>query len=200
MPYKAHLSKDKKLKPIIEAVDVPPLRKKKNVFIYLVGSVMSQQLNIKVADIIYNRFLALYGKREPDPQQVLETPIATLRTVGLSNQKATYIHNIAQFAVEKGITLKHLGKLDDEEVIVYLTQIKGVGRWTVEMLLMGCLGREDVLSLGDYGIQSAMAQLYRFDMENKKELFARMEKKAAAWKPYRSYACRYLWRWKDAGL
>jgi DNA-3-methyladenine glycosylase II len=198
MPYKAHLSKDKKLKPIIESIEVPPLRKKKNPFIYLVASVMSQQLNVKVADIIYNRFLGLYGKKEPTPQQVLATTIEQLRTVGLSNQKATYIHNIARFAVAQGIERKHLDKLDDEAVIVYLTQIKGVGRWTVEMLLMGALGREDVLSLGDYGIQSAMAQLYKFDMENKKELFAKMEKKAAQWKPYRSYACRYLWRWKDA--
>jgi DNA-3-methyladenine glycosylase II len=198
MPWKAHLSKDKKLKPLVERIDMPPLKKGRNPFIYLAGSVMSQQLNTKVADIIYGRFLGLYGGKIPAPEQVLNTRIDVLRTAGLSGQKAAYIQNIAQFAVAEDMSARYLNKLSDEEVIAYLSAIKGVGRWTVEMLMISCLGREDVFSAGDYGLQSAIAQLYKLDNGNKKAFHENMLQLSAKWAPYRSYACRYLWRWKDA--
>jgi len=92
---------------------------------------------------------------------------------------------------------KKLSKMSNEEVIAYLTQIKGVGQWTVEMILMFTLGREDVFAVDDLGIQTAMVKLYKLDKEDKKQLRAEMLKISSRWSPYRTYGCLYLWRWKD---
>jgi DNA-3-methyladenine glycosylase II len=197
MPHRAHIAKDKKMKALVEKIELPPLAFRKNPFIELVGSIMSQQLSVKVADVIYKRFLGLYNNKVPSPQQVLDTPVTTLRSIGLSNQKAGYIHNIARFALEQGMELKKLKKMDDESLIAYLTQIKGVGRWTVEMLMMFCLCREDIFSMGDYGLQSAIIKIYKLDTTDKKALAAKIEKISIKWSPYRTYASMYLWRWKD---
>jgi DNA-3-methyladenine glycosylase II len=128
----------------------------------------------------------------------LDTPHAQLRRIGLSNNKAAYIKNVATFALEEGITLKHLNRLSDEEVITYLTRIKGVGRWTVEMLMIFHLDRPDVLSKDDLIIQQSIIQLYGLQDLNKKALSAKIEALAEPWRPWCSYACRYLWRWNDA--
>ena len=145
------------------------LKKRKNICTYLCASIMSQQLSTKVATVIHNRFLALYGGKEPTPQQILDTPFETLRGIGLSNAKAGYVKNVAQFEIDFGMDHKKLHKMENEEVIVYLTQIKGVGRWTVEMLLMFALGREDVFAIDDLGIQNAMIKLYKLNSDNKKK-------------------------------
>jgi len=87
--------------------------------------------------------------------------------------------------------------MPDAEVIAYLTQIKGVGQWTVEMLLMFTLAREDVFAVDDLGIQQSMARLYRWNPADKKELKEKMLQRSKRWSPYRTYACRYLWGWKD---
>ena len=192
-----HLSKDRKLKKLIENNGVFTLTKRKNVCIYLCASIMSQQLSTKVADVIYQRFLNLYGTKEPTPEQILTTAPETLRAIGLSNAKVSYVHNVARFAIEQGMDHRKLSKMNDEEVIVYLSQIKGVGRWTVEMLLMFALGREDVFALDDLGIQNAMITLYKLDRTDKKQFREDMLRVAKKWIPYRSYACMYLWRYKD---
>lgn len=197
MQYIAHLSKDKKLKGLLAVTAIAPLKKRKNICLYLCASIMSQQLSVKVADVIYKRFLDVYDGKEPTPQQIMDTPHETLRSIGLSNAKATYVHNVAQFAAVQGMDAKKLSKMDDEAVIAYLTQIKGVGRWTVEMLLMFALGREDVFALDDLGIQNAMIHIYGLSREDKKQFRADMLRIAAQWSPYRTYACRHLWRWKD---
>ena len=87
--------------------------------------------------------------------------------------------------------------MSNEEVIKYLTQIKGVGQWTVEMILMFTLGREDVFALDDLGIQQAICKLYKIDASNKKVMKEKMLSISKKWSPYRTYACRYLWGWKD---
>jgi len=197
MEYIAHLSKDKKLKKLVEAAEPHQLKKRKNICTYLCASIMSQQLSTKVADVIYKRFIALYGGKEPLPQQILDTPFEQLRGIGLSNAKVSYVKNVAQFEIEKGMDPKKLRKMDNEEVIAYLTEIKGVGRWTVEMLLMFALGREDVFAVDDLGIQNAMIKLYKLDNSDKKQLREKMLKVSAKWSPYRTYACVHLWRWKD---
>jgi DNA-3-methyladenine glycosylase II len=92
---------------------------------------------------------------------------------------------------------RKLHKMDDEEVIQYLTQIKGVGRWTVEMLLMFALGREDVFAIDDLGIQNAMIALYKLDRTDKKQFRDDMLRISKKWSPFRTYACMYLWKWKD---
>jgi DNA-3-methyladenine glycosylase II len=122
---------------------------------------------------------------------------ATLRAIGLSNSKVGYVLNVARFAVEEGMEHQKLDKMDNEAVITYLTQIKGVGRWTAEMLLMFGLGREDVFSIDDWGIQNAMIHIYKLDREDKKLFREKLLKISGKWSPYRTYACLYLWRWKD---
>jgi DNA-3-methyladenine glycosylase II len=197
MHYIEHLSKDRKFKKLLDSGEPYQLKKRKNICTYLCASIMSQQLSTKVATVIHNRFLALYGATEPTPQQILDTPFETLRSIGLSNAKANYVKNVAQFEIEFGMDHKKLNKMGNEEVIEYLTQIKGVGRWTVEMLLMFALGREDVFAIDDLGIQNAMIKLYKLDREDKKKFREDLLRISQRWSPYRTYACKHLWGWKD---
>lgn len=197
MEYIAHLSKDKKLKKLIEEHGIFTLTKQKNLCLYLCYSIMSQQLSTKVAKVIRQRFLGLYGGKEPTPQQIVDTPFSALRNIGMSNAKVSYVQNVAKFEIEKGMDHKKLAKLNNEEVIEYLTQIKGVGRWTTEMLLMFALCREDVFALDDLGLQNAIIGLYELKHRKKKTLQASLLKISGQWAPYRTYACMYLWRWKD---
>ena len=197
MEYVAHLSKDKKLKKLVESAEPHQLKKRKNICSYLCASIMSQQLSTKVATVIHNRFLALYGGKEPLPQQIIDTPFDKLRGIGLSNAKVNYVKNVAQFELDFGMDAKRLHKMDNEAVISYLTQIKVVGRWTTEMLLMFALGREDVFAVDDLGIQNAMINLYKLDNSDKKKLREDMLRISKKWSPYRTYACLHLWQWKD---
>ena len=161
------------------------------------ASIMSQQLSTKVAKVIFHRFLDLYNGKEPKPQQVLDTPATTLRSIGLSNAKVSYVHNVAAFCIEHKITDKKLLAMSNEDIIKLLVQIKGIGQWSVEMLLMFTLGREDVFAVDDLGIQQAMIKLYKLDTANKKEMKNKMLKISSKWSPYRTYACMHLWGWKD---
>jgi DNA-3-methyladenine glycosylase II len=197
MKYIPHLSKDKKLKKLVENGKPHKLVKRKNICTYLCASIMSQQLSAKVASIIHNRFLAIYDGNEPTPQQILDTPFETLRGIGLSNAKVNYVQNVARFELESGMDHMKLQKMNNEEVVAYLTAIKGVGRWTVEMLLMFALGREDIFAIDDLGIQNAMTGLYKLDNSDKKKLKEEMLRISGKWSPYRTYACVHLWRWKD---
>lgn len=194
--YFQHLAKDKKFKKLLEGKEPLVLKQQKKVYLHLCGSIMSQQLSTKVADVIWKRFLALYDK-QPTPEQIIDTPFATLRGIGLSNAKVNYIQNVAKFAVEHGMEWKQLQKMDNEEVTQHLIQIKGVGRWTTEMILMFALGREDVFAVDDLGIQNAMIKLYKLDTSNKKQLREDLLRISKKWSPYRTYACLHLWRWKD---
>ena len=200
MHYRSHLSIDKKLKRILDETEPHQLKKRKNICIYLCASIMSQQLSTKVADVIYKRFIELYNGKEPTPQQILDTPFEKLRGIGLSNAKVGYVQNVALFEIEFGMNTKKLSKMSNEEVIDYLIVIKGVGRWTIEMLLMFALGREDVFAVDDLGIQNAMISLYKLDNSDKKQLREDMLRLSKKWSPYRTYACVHLWRWKDNAL
>ncbi len=196
MHYLPHLSRDEKLKALIEQHGAFELKKQKKLYLYLCYSIMSQQLSTKVARVIRQRFISLYGT-EPTAQQVAETPPEKLRAIGLSNAKVTYIQNVARFEIEKGMDHRKLSRMDNEEVIAYLTQIKGVGRWTTEMLLMFALCREDVFAPDDLGLQQAIVGLYGIRYRKKKIMLEKIRKIAEQWAPYRTYACMYLWRWKD---
>ena len=197
MEHLIHLNKDEQLKAVIALQEPYVLVGKKKVYLHLCGSIMSQQLSTKVAAVIYARFLNLYKNKTPTLQQIVATPFETLRGIGLSNAKTQYVHNVCNFFITKKITDAKLNKMSNEELIKYLTQIKGVGQWTVEMILMFTLGREDVFALDDLGIQQSFAKLYQLDASNKKALKIKMLEISASWSPYRTYACRYLWRWKD---
>jgi DNA-3-methyladenine glycosylase II len=195
-PYILHLARDKKFAKIIAGKESFTLSKRRNVYLYLCFSILSQQLSTKVATVIRNRFLNLYSAK-PSPEQILATSFETLRSIGLSGAKANYVHNVARFSIEFGMDQKKLAKMNNEEVIEYLTKIKGVGRWTVEMLLMFTLGREDVFAVDDLGIQQAMIAVYKLDKSDKKKLREEMLRISAKWSPYRSFACLHLWRHKD---
>ncbi len=196
MEYATHLRKDKKLAKAI-GEDLHELTLHPNIPVRMMASIMSQQLSVKVAKVIFQRFLDLYKGKEPKPQQVLDTPATTLRSIGLSNAKVSYVHNVAAFCIEHKLTDKKLLKMSNEEIIDLLVQIKGIGRWSVEMLLMFTLGREDVFAIDDLGIQQAMCKLYKLNFDNKKEMKEKMLKISAKWSPYRTYACLHLWKWKD---
>ena len=196
MNYVEHLQKDKKLARAIGA-DVHELKLHPNIPVRMMASIMSQQLSTQVAKVIFKRFLELYKGKEPKPQQVLDTPATTLRSIGLSNAKVSYVHNVAAFCIEHKITDKKLLAMGNEEIIELLVQIKGIGKWSVEMLLMFTLGREDVFAVDDLGIQQAMTKLYKLNPENKKEMKEKMLKISVKWSPYRTYACLHLWGWKD---
>ncbi|MEK7257027.1 MAG: DNA-3-methyladenine glycosylase 2 family protein [Bacteroidota bacterium] len=191
-----HLSQDPILKSLTEKIAFPQHGEPGGVYFDLLGSIISQQLSTKVAQVIENRFLDLFDDRLPHPERILAIEHERLRSVGLSNQKASYMRNIAEFFQRENIENKDWHDMDDEEIIRYLTQIKGVGKWTVEMMLMFTLKRPDVLPLDDYGIQTAIVKLYELT-ETGKALKNRMVEIAENWKPYRSYACYYLWRFKD---
>jgi DNA-3-methyladenine glycosylase II len=197
MDYISHLSKDKKLKKVLEQQQPMKMHHRHYVCLRLCASIMGQQLSTKVAKILFERFLILYGGQEPEPQQIASTTIEVLRGIGLSNAKAAYVINVAQFAIDNKLTDATFETMSNEEIIQLLTQIKGVGKWTVEMLLMFTLGREDVFSIDDYGIQTAMKKLYKLDDSNKKEVRQKMLAIAAKWSPYRTFACLHLWQWKD---
>lgn len=198
MRYKEHLKKDLKLATLLHA-DTHKLKKRKNIPIRLIASIISQQLNTKVAKIIFLRFLDLYDGKEPTCAQVLATEPPLLRGIGLSHSKVNYVQNVAAFFITNKITDKQLYVSPPVVVIDLLTQIKGVGKWTVEMLLMFSLGHEDVFAVDDLGIQQAMIKLYKMKYETKKELKIKMLKKSLQWSPYKTYACLHLWQWKDGG-
>ena len=197
MEYIKHLSKDKRLKKIIAEQKLYKLVKRKNICTWLCASIMSQQLSTKVADVIHKRYLDLFDGNEPTPQQILDMPFEKLRGIGMSNAKVSYVQNVARFEMESGLDSKKLNRMSNEEVIAYLTQIKGVGQWTAEMLLMFSLGREDVFAVDDLGIQNAMIKLYEINYKKKIKLKEKMLLISSAWSPYRTYACVHLWRWKD---
>jgi DNA-3-methyladenine glycosylase II len=199
MDYLLHLQKDKKLAKILTE-PLPLLQMRQNIPLRLMASIMSQQLNTKVAKVIYKRFLEIFGGEEPEPKQVLDTSFETLRGIGLSNAKVNYVQNVARFCIEHEITDTKLLSLSNEEIIDLLTQIKGVGKWTVEMLLMFTLGREDVFAVDDLGIQQAMMRVYKIPSEDKKAVKEKMLKISSKWSPYRTYACLHLWNWKDTPL
>jgi DNA-3-methyladenine glycosylase II len=198
MEHLTHLAKDRRLKKLIDQQAEPlTIKKQKDIVFYLVASIMSQQLSTKVAHSIRQRYLDLFDGKSPTPEQILNTPHVTLRAIGLSNSKVSYVFNVARFAIEEGLDHGKLDKMDNEAVVAYLTRIKGVGRWTAEMLLMFGLGREDVFAIDDWGIQNAMIHVYKLDREDKKAFREKMLRISAKWSPYRTYACMYLWRYKD---
>lgn len=196
MKHTSYLSKDKKLKKLIERQAPVILEKRNKVYLRLCSSILSQQLNTTVAKILYERFLRLYGK-EPTIKKILATPPEVFRSIGFSNAKAAYVHNVCRFFIQHKITDAQLHKMDNDEIIELLTQIKGVGKWTVEMILMFTLGREDVFAMDDLGLKQMVVKLYHLKETDKKLLRKKIEFISLKWRPYRTYACMYLWNWKD---
>lgn len=173
-------------------IELPNLVKTKDIYLDLLEIIISQQLSGKVAKVIFERFLQLYENKYPRPLDLVNTDIAILRSVGLSNSKLSYVKNLAEFALNNDLSLKHIEKLTDDEIIELLTQIKGIGKWSVEMLLIFSLHRSDVFPFDDLVIKKSMVEAYGIKKEGK-ELIKKMSSIAEKWRPNRSLASRYLW-------
>ena len=156
---------------------------------YMMRSVISQQLSVKAASTIYERFLNLF-ETEPFPkaEAILKMEDEKIRSAGLSYAKISYIKSIADAFLSNLINQKKIKKQSDEEVIQELIQIRGIGRWTAEMVLIFALQRPDVFSIDDLGVRNAITKLY--GITDRKEMIKLSEQ----WKPHRSSACWYLWR------
>lgn len=194
-----HLSQaDRRLARIIKQVGGCPLAPRRGVAPWqaLVRSVAYQQLNGTAAETIFKRFLVLFpGQKFPTPEQIVAAPDERLRSAGLSRAKAAAIKDIAAHTLRGVVSdRRRMAKLSDAEIIERLTVIRGVGPWTVEMLLMFTLGRMDVLPATDYGVRSGFAVVYGLkDLPAPKDLLAHGE----CWRPYRSVAAWYMWRAAD---
>ena len=189
------LQADKTLARLIKKVGpcTMKIRNRRTPFVALVSAVTYQQLNGTAAETILKRFLALYpGKRFPTPEDVLATPEELMRAAGLSRAKTAAIKDIAAKTVEGIVpTSREIIRLTNEEIVERLTSVRGVGPWTVEMLLMFTLGRLDVLPATDYGVRKGFAVTFGWkDLPTPKELLAYGER----WRPHRSTAAWYLWR------
>ncbi|MBI1422335.1 MAG: DNA-3-methyladenine glycosylase 2 family protein [Gammaproteobacteria bacterium] len=189
------IKQDRKLRPLIARIPFPSARRNRDVYATLLHSIIAQQLSVKAADTIHARVLALFPENYPEPSLLRRMPVARLRAAGLSRQKTEYLKSIARFAMEEGMAYSDLAKRSDEQIIEQLTQIHGVGRWTVEMLLIFSFNRRDVFSVDDVGIQNAMRALYGLDQTGKAFKLALLDI-AEHWRPYRAIVCKYLWRWK----
>lgn len=191
----SHLRKDKILRKIIDQTALPEREKKSNIYHSLLGSIISQQLSTKAAATIHSRFINLFDGK-PHPEWVIDTEHEVFRSVGLSNQKAVYVKNVAEFFLQHPVDNKYWNKKDDDTIIKELVSIKGVGKWTVQMTLMFTLNRPDVLPVDDLIIRNSIIRYYGLDANSKtiiEEIYSVGEK----WKPYRSIACFYLWAAKD---
>ena len=183
--------KDEKMGRVIAKFEKPEFKKDNNYFEALVRAIVYQQLSGKAAATIYERFKGLFTNNKfPSPSIVMEKSHEELRSVGLSNQKASYIHNIAN-AFYVGTISKDIESLVDNEVIECLTTIKGVGPWTAEMFLMFTLNRRDVFPVTDLGIQKGFQLFFQLDEIPRPD---QMIEKAEPWRPYRTLASWYLWR------
>jgi DNA-3-methyladenine glycosylase II len=195
----AHLlAADPVLAGVVEQVGPLQIRHSGRPYEALVRSILYQQLAGPAAAAIERRFLALYGDdgRVPTPEEMLSTSVETFRTAGVSRQKAGYLLDLAA-KTHEGVVGDHLVDMPDEEVATHVMAVKGIGRWTADMLLIFCLGRPDILPVGDLGLRNAVKRLYNHPEHlPPKEL----EALAEPWRPYRSAATWYLWQWLDIRL
>lgn len=173
------------------------------VYLALLESIVSQQISVKAADAIFTRFRALFPDNYPEASALLLKTDDELRSAGLSFQKIKYLKSVAEFSFgtlgkTPALSWAHLDTMTDEEIVQYLLPIKGVGRWTVEMLLMFVLDRPDVFPIDDLVIRQRMLLAYPDQTAGLtgKALYRVLHDIADTWRPYRTTACRYLWRWK----
>lgn len=185
--------KDPKIAQIIQAIgDIAPYHHK-DLFDALISSLISQQLSTKAAATIYCRFKA-YFNDILEPGVLLNTSTEELRSLGISRQKSGYIHDVCHHFTTRPELFTGLEALNDEAIIEQLISIRGVGRWTAEMILMFTLKRQDVFPIDDLGIQQSMKTVYELEEKPKNTILLEI---AENWRPMRSWACFYLWRHRD---
>src|SRR3989344_1366373 len=186
------LKRDKRFAPLIKKYGLPDLVRGKNPFQALVRSIIHQEVSGAAAETIHARFVGLFPKGKfPTPEMVRAMPLGKMRAAGLSGQKASYIKDLAEKFCDGTIRHRALRRMQSDEIIEHLTQVKGIGVWTVHMFLIFTLNRPDVLPTGDLGIRKGFQALYKL-----KGLpdHAQMERLARPWRPHASVASWYLWR------
>lgn len=161
-----------------------------DIFCGLLEAIVSQQLSTRAAATIYGRLRALLPDNTPTPQSLLPLTDEALRGVGLSRQKAAYVRDLSQRVHDGSLRTDTLATMSDEDIVSELTKIKGIGRWTAEMILIFRLARPDILPVGDLGIVKAIQKAYGL---RKTPDAKRMLKIGERWRPYRSVASWYLW-------
>ncbi|MDO8488404.1 MAG: DNA-3-methyladenine glycosylase [bacterium] len=189
-----HLKKDPVLARLIDQLRPVTPFSNSDIFVDLVDSIVSQQLSTKAAATIFARVEMLVGKITPE--NILKAADQDLRNCGLSWAKVSYFKDLADRTKSGALQLNELVNMDDESVVKHLTQVKGIGRWSAEMILMFSLNRSDVFPLQDLGIQNALAAQYGLKKTHK-SFPKKMAKTAEFWRPYRTLACRYLWKSLD---
>lgn len=197
-----HLGKDLILRKFIKKYEIEELNGETDLFADLIESIINQQLSGKAAATIFKRFKLLFGNKFPKPIQILKIHDDKIRACGISYPKIKYIKGICQAVIDKSLDIKKISKLSDEEVTIELTKLKGVGRWTAEMILIFSLKRPDVFSIGDLGLRNAVSLHYKHEFESSaykinREDIKKIELVSRNWSPYRSLASRLLWRSLD---
>lgn len=187
-----HLITDTVLVDIVNELAVPKQHHERDPYYYLIESIFAQQVSFHVANIVHGRFLDLFENRIPDPKITLAMKDEQLRTIGLSRQKISYVKNASHFRLKGNLETSMLHEMDNIEVIKHLTQIKGVGKWTAEMVLMFPLDRPDVFPVDDLGIVLGIKKLYGLSTDGK-DLRKEVTEVAERWKPFRTVACKYIW-------
>jgi DNA-3-methyladenine glycosylase II len=185
------------LRPVIKAVGPFRLKLHRDRFGLLARAIVSQQLSAKAADTINRRIAELVAPEPVGPESLLKLSQPQLRGVGISRQKTGYLLDLAEQVRGGRVRLDRLGRMDDEAVIEELIQVKGIGRWTAQMLLIFSLGRLDVFPGDDLGVLSAIRDLYGLaELPDRKKRAAIAEQ----WRPYASVASWYCWRRSDLGI
>jgi len=188
--------RDAKLRPVIERAGICTIRPHGNYYQELVDAIISQQLSVHAARAIEARFRDLFGGEFPGPEQILTKDVETLRGLGFSRAKAAYVLDLAQHVADGRVKFDHLDALSNDEVVAELTAVKGIGTWTAHMFLMFCMGRSDVLPVGDLGIRNGIRKLYGFaDAPTPDEITTLAAKNN--WHPYESIASWYVWQSLD---
>ena len=183
------------MKRILKTVGPFQAKTKRDRFGMLVSSIISQQISVAAARTIRGRLLeaAGDGKRTPkiSPESLLEFDVDSLRAIGVSRQKATYVLDLADKVSSRAVDLDNIHRKTDDAVIESLTQVKGIGIWTAQMFLMFSLGRLNVLPVDDLGLKNAIRKQYELDdVPGRSE----MEDLAVHWRPFATIACWYLWQ------
>ena len=189
----------KKIDPILGSIineNLPPLTGNRTVYEDLLSSIISQQLSVKAASSIEKKFLLLFKGNFPKIETLLKTTPEKLRTAGISHQKAEYMHSVATHFKAHKLHEKDFHTMSDKEILEILIPIKGVGTWTIEMLLMFTIKHPDIFSIKDLGLINGVCKLY--NLKKTKTLSKRILKISEKWSPYRTTASRYIWRYKDS--
>ena len=188
----------KTVDPILYAaakdIDIEDAKVDDDLFRDIVWTITGQQLSSLAANAIFARFQKLFKGKPITPKRIIALKEADMRAAGLSGAKVRAIKNVAEAALKGHLDIKLLPTLTDDEIVVQLTKVKGIGPWTAQMLLMFSLGRPDIFSLGDLGLRKGIVQLYGL---RKLPTEKRLAKLINQWSPYRTYAARVLWRVAD---